>query len=121
AIARREGLEYRRRGGLAGREQYRRGRTLERGDQRLGLIVTGVVGARVSAPAGERAVRPALVGRRDIDRRHDVAVRLRDLAHALSGEGFGMELGLVSFHGYHDEARRRIEPGSAIGSSGSAA
>ena len=76
AVAGRERLEHRRRGRLARREQHRRRRALERRDQRLGLVVAGIVGARIDAPAGIRAVGAALVGRR----RRGSAGRCRDRA-----------------------------------------
>ena len=83
AIARSERLEHGSRSRLARREQHRRRSALQRRDQRFGLVVAGIVGPRVDAPAGISAVGAALVRRRHMDRRDDVAIGHGDAAHAL--------------------------------------
>ena len=98
ASAGRERLEDGRRGGLARGEQHRRGGTFQRRDQRLGLIVAGVIGTRINTSSRKSAVRAALVGGRDVNRRNDVAIRSRDLAHSLGGERFRMQSRFVGCH-----------------------
>src|SRR5205814_2466392 len=55
-------------------------------DERLGLVVRRIVRARIDAAARIRAVGAALVRRRRVDRRDDVAIRLGDAPEALRGE-----------------------------------
>ncbi len=81
--ARRQAVEHRRGGRHAGGEDERGGAAFEGGDQRLGLVVAGVVGAGIVAAAAVFVVGIAQEGRRGMDRQDDGAGLLVDPAERL--------------------------------------
>ena len=106
ALPRPERLEHGGGGCLARRKHHRGGRAFQSGNQRLRSVVAGIVSARINAPPGIAAVSIALVRRGDVDRRHDLAIRLRRAPHALRCECFSVVVFVVRFHRIRSRARK---------------
>ena len=98
AIAWRERLEDRGRGGLTRGKQHRRRCAFQRRKQRLGLIVPGIVWTRIRAAPRIVTGDAAFVGRCHMNGRNDFAERRCNAPHALRGKRFKMQRGFFGGH-----------------------
>ena len=95
ARARLQRQQHRRGRGHAGGEQRRSSAAFQLVQQGLGGVVGRAGVARVDAPPGRLPSLGAPEGGRQVDRRHDVAVRHRVAPVPMGGEGWQGELGVV--------------------------
>jgi len=88
-ITRQQRLKHRRRRGAAGREEHAGRAALQRGEQPLGVVVRGIVGARVGDAVARGTVGIGFVDGRRMDRRHERPRHGVRLAASLSRERLG--------------------------------